>query len=195
MCFGSWFQRIQLVMVGRDFRTWPFMPCQEKNQTGRQESGRGSPAVAYDLQPDFMFQLAESSKFLLPVHGTHLVFQTLCILSEWFKPWRMETPGDQGSRNANVLYITGQNSNLYLFSEGLLKSSNDLTEEFAWWWRYKQNYSERFSIVNFRFENCLHSCWTTRHSLMPKTWLINHETLIESRSYGVTGFKMFTNKI
>lgn len=156
MCFGSWFQRIQLVMVKRDYRIWPFMPCQEKNQTARQESGRGSPAVAYCLQPDFMFQLAESSKIILPAHvllahGTHLVFQTLCILSEWFKPWRMETPCDQGSRNANVLYIAGQNSNPYLFSEGLLKSSNDLTEEFAWWWRYNQNYSETFNIVSFRF--------------------------------------------
>lgn len=43
----------------------------------------------------------------------------------------MEIPGDQGSRNGNVLYIAGQNSNLYLFSERLLKSSDDLTKEFA----------------------------------------------------------------
>lgn len=87
--------------------------------------------MAYYLQPDFIFKMAESSKIVPPAHGTHLVFQTLCILSEWFKPWRMEIPGDQGSRNGNVLYIAGQNSNLYLFSERLLKSSDDLTKEFA----------------------------------------------------------------
>lgn len=178
MCFGSWFQRIQLVMVRRDFRTWPFMPCQEKNQTARQESDRGSPAMAHYLQSDFIFKTTESSKIVRPVHGTHLVFQTLCILSEWLKPWRMEIPGDQGSKNGNVLYTAGQNSNLYLFSERLLKSSDDLTEEFAWWWTYEQNYSERFNIVSFWFKNCLYSRWTTRHSLLPKTWLINHEALL-----------------
>lgn len=170
----------------RPARTCPFSPWQVKKKTATGQRATFSDLTTFRLAlPYQLSKLLQNSATVgdkplkAPAQGAHLDFQPIYILSDDVYPRTIIPWGNLGSRNEHCLYFAAQNTKPFLLSERLLKCSHDVTEEFAWC-GYMQNYSERFSSTNIQFKDCLCcSSWTTRHSLISNSCLINYLLFID----------------